>query len=77
MNNIFPRSCKKNRSSKVDIITGIIHSRKYFPQKVSIRKKLGAKRILLGKTNTNFSVKIFFWGPNTWYIQAQKTTSTA
>ena len=47
---------------KWSLLECIIHSRKSFPQKSSIRKRLGPNTILLGKPGPDFNTKGIFFG---------------
>ena len=46
----------------LSLVTCIIHSINYLPQKCSIIKRIGANTILLVKTDPNFNMKITFFG---------------
>ena len=57
----------------ISLVECIIHSRNYFSQKESNRKRLGANTILLENPNPDFNMKIFL-DPTPWYTQGQEKT---
>ena len=61
------------RLIKISLVECIIHSRKYFPQNVRIRKRLGANTILLEKPNPDFDMKIVLVYYNMMYTGTTNT----
>ena len=64
---------KCTRIMTISLEDCIIHSRNYFPQKVSISKRLGTNTILLGHLNPDLNMNIIFGSYAMFYIGETNT----